>query len=383
MQIMPKAINIKVALLMLLLSCGSLAAQSYTFSVDRVVPASKSIGWEQKGNEIAVDLHRDYSFDTDGIIEPVILANSFANDSSLYWVGEDVMFQMLLKSWCKHYPVVLTPDAVWMVIAQGLSYYINENSEKMRYSLVDHDGKQKLSIETEYDLFSGQADWDSIIAGFTAGIDKYTNNDLAATLVADFSTTGINERIASEITLMDVVKPYFEYEVWFLMCGIPSVTLTGTPDDWQKVLDKTQVLRRFNLGWWADELEPILKQFISAAQGDPDISFWKNMVKTSRPLSIQGPSCARRSPIMTRFDGWFLKLFPFDGKGRTPSKVTLSSTVLRETVCVPFQYKIVDNYHNTMQSFNLELVAGVVCVQEDPQTFALTPKIGWFVRTAE
>lgn len=50
-------------------------------------------------------------------------------------------------------------------------------------------GKKELQVRST-DLFSEHADWEGLIGQFTAEIDKYTNNGLATTLVADFSTTG-------------------------------------------------------------------------------------------------------------------------------------------------------------------------------------------------
>lgn len=376
-------INIIAASVLCILTAGSVTAQSYTFSVDEVEVASKSMYGSTDGNKLAQFLNLDRSkvciFDP----QVQIVANSFANEDNLHEIGEDVLFQMLRTAWCQHRPVVLSPDAVWMVISQGLSHYINSNPEQMRDRLVDHDGKRVLSIESTGDLLTDYAAWEKTIADFSSKIAKYSVNGTAAKLVADFSTTGTDERIASEITQMDVVKSYFKYEAFYVICGIPSVTLTGTPKDWRKVLKKTRMLRKFDLGWWADELEPILKHFIKASEGRPDIAFWKNMVMTTRPETIQGPVCAGPQPELTEFDGWFLKLFPFDNDGRTPSTVTTLHNVLPETVCVPLKYEIKGTGGNTIQSCDLELIAGIVGVQEDPETFALTPKIGWFVRRVD
>ena len=356
----------------------ALPAQSITFAVDDVEPASKRIGSSISGKDIALDLHRNEEVGWSSKWEPEILAD----DDNLCSIGEDVLFQMLLRAWCQHRPIVLTPDAVWMVIAQGFSHYVNEHPEQMRRLLVSHDGKKELCVET-HDLFSDQADWEELIGSFTSKIGKYTNNSLATTLVADFSTTGINERIASEVTLMDVVKPYFDYEAFYIICGIPSITLTGTPDDWRKVLDKTLALEAFGLDWWVEDLAPILEEFISAAEGNPDIPFWKDIVNRSRPKTIKGPTCAKRRDKLTKLDGWFLKLFPFDNKGRTPSVVTITKTVLPETVCVPFRYDILNPGGNIIASHDLEIVAGIIGIHEDPHTYTLTPKIGWFVRTVK
>ena len=377
----------------LLLACVCLPAQPaqlilsreegrITFAVDEVDLPDHHCGWETTGVQLASYLNRNVDGDLFSDWEAEILANSFADADNLYDIGEDVVFQMLLKAWCQHRPVVLTPDAIWLIICQQFSHIVNENPDKYRGVLVNHEGKKELQVESN-DLFSEQADWEGLIGRFTAEIDKYTNNHLATTLVADFSTTGTDERIASEVTLMDVVKPYFEYLAVYAVCGIPSITLTGMPDDWRKVLAKTRALEAFGLGWWTSELDPILQEFVKAAEGQPDYWFWKDIVCKTRPRTIQGPVCAKRQPQLTKFDGWFLKFFPYDNKGNTPKKVDITQTMLPETVVVPFTYQVVDLDGTVLEETPLELVAGIVGVLEDPVDFTMTPKVGWFVRTVK
>lgn len=352
-----------------------------TFAVDEVVAAQDHCGWQRTGAKIAEGLNWDWTGAWNDDWKPEVLACSFADADRLYDIGEDVVFQMLLKAWCQHRPVVLSPDAIWLVISQTFSHQVNENPEKYRKYLVNHEGKIELKVDTG-DLMSDQADWAGLMASFTSEIAKFTNNDIATTLVADFSTTGPDELIASEVTLMNVVKSYFDYTAIYAVCGIPSITLTGTPDDWRKVIEKTRSLEAFGFGWWTADLVPILEEFVKASEGNPDYWFWKDIVKKSRPRSIQGPSCMGRVKL-TKFDGWFLKFFPFDNDGRTPDKVTLTQTMLPETVVVPFNYRVVTPGGRVLSETPLELVAGIVAVEEDPGTMAMTPKIGWFVRTAK
>ena len=55
--------------------------------------------------------------------------------------------------------------------------------------------------------------------------------------------------------------------------------------------------------------------------------------------------------------------------------------MLAETVAVPFTYRVVNLAGDTLSETPLELIAGIVGVQQDETTLMLTPKIGWFVRT--
>lgn len=382
-----------IFLLIGFITCISLSAQPaqfilsqedgrITFTVDEVDTPKDHCGWEMTGDRLASELNINTDGDLLSDWTSEILTNSFADVDNLYYIGEDVVFQMLLNAWCQHRPVVLTPDAIWLIICQQFSHIVNEKPEQYRSVLVNHEGKKELQVKSN-DLFSEQADWERVIGRFTAEIDKYTNPGLATTLVADFSTTGTDERIASEVTLMNVVKPYFEYLAVYVVCGIPSITLNGTPDDWRKVLEKTRALEAFGMGWWTSELEPILQEFVKAAEGRPDYWFWKDIVCKSRPRKIKGPVCARRQPKLTKFDGWFLKFFPYDNKGKTPKKVDITQTMLPETVVVPFKYQVVALDGTVLEETPLELVAGIVGVLEDPDDFTMTPKIGWFVRTVK
>ena len=149
-----------------------------TFAVDEVDLPDNHCGWETTGAQLASSLNKNLDgnlfLDKGGVWdrkEPEILANSFADVDDLYDIGEDVVFQMLLKAWCQHRPVVLTPDAIWLIICQQFSHIVNENPEQYRGVLVNHEGKMTLQVESN-DLFSEQADWEGLISRFTAKIDK-------------------------------------------------------------------------------------------------------------------------------------------------------------------------------------------------------------------
>jgi len=55
----------------------------------------------------------------------------------------------------------------------------------------------------------------------------------------------------------------------------------------------------------------------------------------------------------------------------------------RETVVVPFNYKVISSEGTTIRETSLEFVAGIIGIQEDVNTLTLSPKIGWFVRTSK
>ena len=309
-----------------------------------------------------------------------LIMTSFQGES-LFTNDFNSVSKGLMWAFADHRPVVFSPDMIWLLITQAFGHYVNNNAEQMRPLLVSHDDIKTLTVVSEHDLLNepDQVDWQEIMDAFESQIDYYTKNDVAGLIVADFSTTGPTEKIASQITLMEAVKSFFEYRVMYSVCGIPDVTLIGTPEDWRKVREKASKLKDFGLDWWVNDLDPILEQFVRASEGDVDVKFWQNMVKKLRPGEVRMASCSPYDNTITKFDGWFLKFYPFDMEGRTPREIEFHHPMLPEVVKTPFKYIVKDIDGTTIKEYNMELWAGFFGMTQDPENGALTPKIGWMV----
>lgn len=306
------------------------------------------------------------------------LTTSFANEQRVKYVGSDAFYGGLIYAYAHHMSVTLSPDMVWLLISQGFARYVNAHPEEMRQQLVSHDGKMDLIVQSEEDLFSEKADWPALISGFTAQIDRYTKNDIAKTITADFTTTTPAERIASQITLMESVKEYFNYTVMSISCGIPSIAITGTPDDWRQVQEKTRKLEAYSgIGKWAQSLEPILQEFVYAAEGKPNKKFWQDIVKKHRVKKLTGGGCSSELP--TKLNGWILKFFPNEN-GLTKNSVYHTEDMPSELVRVGFEYKALSSEDGSILSKTpMELWAGFMGAEIDTISNMLTPKIGWMV----
>jgi hypothetical protein len=322
-------------------------------------------------------------FEDEGVVKPIWVAKSFSNDERFYtFRGKDVFFQTVVRAYAEHRPLVLSPDMVWLLISQGFARYVNAHSEELRDQIVSHTGEMDLVVVSNEDLLHGDPDWEKLIAGFAAQIDEYTKEDIAKTITADFTTTGVTERITSQVTLMETVKTYFDYIIHYVGCGIPSITLKGTPEDWQKMLEKTKQLEKYGMSKWIKSLKPILTEFVNASQGNPNQAFWQGMVKKEDPDELVGNKvCDLRNP--TILDGWMLKLFP-DENGKTLDQVPHTHEMPSERVYVDFRYQMIDpDNGNVIVDTPMELVAGYIGTEVDTLTHALTPKMGWMVRQTE
>ena len=306
------------------------------------------------------------------------LGCSFAN-KSLVDAGDNPFFTMVCLAFAQHRPIVLSPDIMWIIICNGYSQFVNRAPEKFRQYLVDHDGKETLIIRTDLGTTTEQK-----VEKFAALIAKETKGDVAELMTCNFSTTGTIERMVSQVTLMETVKQYFDFMEFRVGCGIPSVTLEGSPEDWELLREKTRKLGEFGVKSWTKRLDPILKEFVLAAQGKPNIDFWYDMAMKGRSSSfhLEGEFSCGGKPAYgpTPFTGWFLEFIPFDTRGERPSKIPYGHELPPLMTRVPIIQYTEDESGNCLGVTGLEMRAGIVGLQQDKETMALRPEIGWLVR---
>lgn len=299
------------------------------------------------------------------------------------------------SAFSEHRPLVLTPDIIWLTIAQGFAHHLNNHAEKFRSNFVSHQGKEQLVISGN-NLPTSPAQWAEIVEQWTLHLRDRVGADVYQLIECNFSTTTQITRIASHVVMMDAFKQYFDYVVR-CVCGIPEISLLGTVADWQRIYDRVVNLSEYDLGWWTDRLLPICQEFINTAAGKPDLDFWQCIYK---------PKEVYASELMT---GWLVDLFPYfrDSLTKEPTyrnclleieryysfEPTDRQTPVRSfernrsgvaLVCLPLGISQIGfelNYQQAERAMNvdLELMAGFIGVRQDSHG-KLQPEIGWGVR---
>jgi uncharacterized protein DUF4419 len=290
----------------------------------------------------------------------------------------------------QHRPLTLSPDAIWLVIAQGFGHHVAEKAEALRPRLVRHQGRRELTAISE-DL--SLASFEQAIAGFSSQIRDATDPVLHETLICDFSTTTPAIRTASEVALMDYYSSYFDYEMR-CGCGIPKITIEGTAEDWQRIRARVEVIGTYGLEWWVSRLRPILDEFVRTAEGHPAPEFWKAIYK---PVNVYGDKVAT---------GWVADLFPYlgDAPHRRRSHVFKherrewalpvdKGVEMEQGLFSPLGRKGVGHgsfpsglssapvkvCFNDQSTTGVDLVAGFFAVRQSLPDLALSPVIGWCV----
>jgi hypothetical protein len=302
--------------------------------------------------------------------------------------GMSAFVQAAHLAFNKHYPLVLSPDDVWLCIAQGLAHHVQAHAETLRPLWVEHEGQLPLSVRRDaFVKGSPTNDWQGVFAEFS---DLIALNCLAGSrelIVADFSTTGPIEKAASEVVLMSVLQKYFRHEVQSL-CGTPSITLLGTPDDWKHLQERAERLRTFDCDDWIDALKIVLAHLADAAAGSPDTEFFQSFYKFHDMSG--GPW----------FTGWINALFPYLRTGTSTEMGVnpyallwkrAARAVSRDSgpapsnfpagLCsAPFGWTILTS------RYEMQFLAGFVGIAQggadDDVPLGVRPAIGWVVRDA-
>lgn len=272
-----------------------------------------------------------------------------------------------------HYPLVLSPDDVWTAVAQGFAAHVNANADTLRRRFVAHEGRALIEIEPpNFEKGSPRNDWMGAFSELSERIAEHigTKRDL---LVGAFSTTGPIAKAASEIALMDAMKAYFVFGVKTL-CGIPTITLLGTPDDWKQIRRRARVLSEFDCAVWVESLVEVLDEFVAASEGRQDREFWESLYK------IGGGS---GGPYVT---GAVNVFYPYLADSRrnaaavswrdraSSSKAAPTAERLPSGICsVPFTWTCRGSAHP------MRFLGGFMGATQDATTLAVRPVLGWAV----
>jgi hypothetical protein len=265
---------------------------SITFRVDDVVPAASPPSVELASARFPSALVLGVPGDMQLIRPPNAESLGTPTDPR----GIHPLLGAVHLAFSEHRPLVLSPDVIWITIAQGIAQHVRLHAEELRGRLVKHQGRKELRVTAR--SWATPQDWQKIVAKFRVAIADEIGDGQARQFMCDFSTTTDIERTASEIVFMDVFASYYDYTL-VCICGIPEITLLGTPADWLAIRERIDAMAELGLGFWTASLVPMADQWLRAAEGSPDPQFWQSIYK---PRHAYG---------WDRIAGWVARLFPY------------------------------------------------------------------------
>ncbi|CAM9960870.1 unnamed protein product [Ectocarpus sp. 8 AP-2014] len=198
------------------------------------------------------------------------------------------LISAIMTAYNTHCALVVSPDDVWLTILSQFCAYVNKNAEGLRDRVVGHEGKKELIVYGYGSLET--ADYAKLIKDLLGQIRQNIKSpELADWFRPGFSTTTETDEVCAAATAMATLQAYFEYTMC-LACGIPSVTLMGTVEDWKLLREKIERMLEFEvqgnpegnvMELWVGYLRKVCDGFVESAE-HPDsaatVDFWDKVL---------------------------------------------------------------------------------------------------------
>ena len=343
-----------------------------------------------QSTELKIELYPDrnprYSFphqSISDILNEDILAHSLNENQELAYSYTNVpLLNGFYTAHNNHYPIRIKPDDIWLLIVQGFSNHVNANSEELRDMFVNFEGKKKLIVE--YPLNSIKEVDKKILENFSEQINqqmiKYLGEDLINTLTPNFSTTTYDSTIISKISIMGAFKKYFDYEMGLCGCGVPYLILEGTAEDYKKIIEKANQLKKYKFSWYIERIIPHINKMVEAKEGKINKEYFMNMIQKEEIIQAKyGLSGMYEGDEKVEYlSGWFLQFFAYykDGDKVESEKIRVEnfSELANQMLIVPFTIK--DLVHN--KTYLMKYEVGFVGCEKNEKN-EVYPVQGWLV----
>jgi hypothetical protein len=283
-----------------------------------------------------------------------------------------------VEAYAYHYPITISPDMILILFLQGYSRFMEKYSEKLRNVFVNFEGKKTLEvIRVGMDPEKAKPEkWRGIIDEFTKKIKGEIGESIISNLECNFTTTNPVTLTTSQISIMSSMKNYFKSEVIMHACGISSITLEGSLEDWKKIKSKFQFFLKeeFDLYPWIYCLIPIIDKIIETKiyyDQNKTITeeirdFWKDIIRIKKDDHY--------NPKV--LDGWIITFIP-DLSREIPSiYVEIKEDEIPEQI-LSCPVKLIIQGSLTNKEYNCSLESGFFGMVQDETTYNLKPVIGY------
>ena len=227
-----------------------------------------------------------------------------------------------------HYPVVLSPDILWMLVLQGFSHHVRINAKNLKGKFVKNSqnkGKiivtQSANGDSNINEVSSQR-WGDIFKDFVELSKESIDGPILHLFTPYFTTTTPTIEYASQIAIISILNPFVKYIKRFNPnicggCGFPYINLQGTLQDYKQLKMKIEGLKGYLIDDWINKLISIVDKIIDTKNGKIDKQFWENMI-TNQERKYQEEVPAQSSPgyitvdrVEIKIFGWIFDFFPF------------------------------------------------------------------------
>jgi len=193
-----------------------------------------------------------------------------------------LFFRAVHRAFAAHNPLALSPDLLMYLVLHEVALTVKQNPEKYRPLFSRAKDKQLVRVRHDGLRLGEPSPWHEVVGLFHTAMSERVPSNIMDIMLPSLSTHTVTSQAGSLVAFMDAASPYYGYRV-MTRCGIPSIRLLGTPEDYRKVLLSCAELAKLfdkHLGRYFDYLLPVLATIADQAAGAPiKKDFWESIYK--------------------------------------------------------------------------------------------------------
>ncbi len=183
-----------------------------------------------------------------------------------------------------HHPLGIRPEALMWMVLHEIGICVRQNPETYRYLFTDSAEKKLIDVQVN-DIDIAQFDqaeaWATGIGLLHKGLESQMPSDLLKFMLPEISTHDLASQTASIVAVLDAASPFYDM-LMRVCCGIPSIRLFGTPEDYDNILSACTKLSGYfseHLGLYFKNLLPVLQEIADTVAGRKEVDnfFWASI----------------------------------------------------------------------------------------------------------
>ncbi|WP_173473769.1 DUF4419 domain-containing protein [Fibrobacter succinogenes] len=214
---------------------------------------------------------------------------------------------MVGMAFANHHSIEIYPDDIWLLLMDGIRLHVKNNRDALKEKFVqDGSDTNIVIIDNSLTLQAPPAAWKRHITEIYDTLYQKLPETTRTAFDVDFSTSTAIDKFVSKTMLMAISSEFYTYTS-VTMCGIPKIFIKGTKEDWEKLKSTFDNLANIlDMPWWAEQIDPILKEFVNTFDKKYNMKFWRRIYKDVPR--------GKGSGTQPKINGWITKFFPYIDK---------------------------------------------------------------------
>jgi hypothetical protein len=285
-------------------------------------------------------------------LSSAIRSQPITKNSGIY-PSQDSFVDGAIDAWVRNQHFVIRPENVWFTILGQLNLYLsnrqdnNEVRDRIEYQKnITFDSRRYLTAddyeggEYKYNIFK-ILDWETRGRFKTSASYSWLQPNFSTSkryedaIIANLLLTGpVDSSSVGDALPSSTHPPGLAAKSLSSPCGMPSITLMGTQDDWRRLLLKLERLSGFGSqpAEYSTTIRPILSRFVKSfdePNGQDIRRFWESIVTGGGGSEENG--CLGGSIVA----GWINGFDYWDASGRLLSRNAESKAFSLDGVAYP------------------------------------------------